>query len=129
MRRVRRVMATAVGGTILATAGTVALTPQIAFAGGPCGSAVIARSTGTYAWGTLLTQGPMCGRNQAGIWRHSGGLHHYTGPIGPTSSVTASNGTNAGNDWRWGYQGQPLSAWHGCPINYQCDSTGEKIPI
>ena len=126
MRRVRRVIATAVGGTILAAAGTVALTPQVAFALTPCGSAAIARSTSTTAWGSLFSSGPLCGNNQARIWRYSSGVHAYTGPIGATSSVSASTGTNAGNDWRWGFRGEPMSGWHPCPVNYLCYNDGSK---
>lgn len=121
-------MGTAVAG-VLVTTGLVALTPQAAMAAEPCGSAVVARSNGTYAWGTLLSSGPLCGRNQARIYRYSGGLRSYVGPIGATSSVTASNGTNAGNDWRWGLQGGSLSGWRGCPVNYNCYNDGTRYRV
>jgi hypothetical protein len=129
MGRIRRAMATTAGCTILATAGLVALPVQAASAAVPCGSAAVARTNSTYAWGSLVHQGPLCGRNVARILRKVGGtVYGYNGPIAATSTITRSNGTNAGNSWAFGLQGGSLGAYWGCPINYICFNDGTRYP-
>jgi hypothetical protein len=130
MPSLRRALATAVAATSVATAGLIALTPQAASADSHCGSAAVARSTATYAWGTLFSGSnwPLCGRNQARIWRYTTTLYAVYGAIGGSSTASSSAGRHAGNDWRWARQGQSLSGFRSCALNYICYNDGTRDP-
>ena len=130
MPSLRRAFATAAVAASLATAGLVAVTPQAALAADACGSAAVARSTATYAWSTLFGgfNWPLCGANQARIWRYSGGLYAVYGAVSGSSTASSSAGSNAGNDWRWGHSSSSLSAFRSCPLNYICYSNYTQYP-